>query len=394
MLSMLLVLAAPTALATQPEVPVALQGIPPAEEITLTGSIEEPITVKIGAQTIEVDMLPFKFWLKQEQIPLYIEITSPNYVYQRIYVKKYTKEDYKIARQTGEEVERTYVVKHEPRPAGAAQAAPAVATPKARQLSDVDQITPTQGDMNDKTFAVIIANEMYQEVGQVPYAQNDGSAFRDYCTKVLRMPVENVHYRANATLNNMRSELEWLQKVCTAYGGEARIVFYYAGHGIPDMATGVSYLLPVDGLPTHPETGYSLKSLYDYLGNLPTNQVFVFLDACFSGSDRNDKMLASARGVAIKAKAETPKGNVLVMSAASGDETALPYEEKGHGLFTYYLLKYLQTTKGKAKMGDLATYVATEVGKRSIVVNNKSQTPTVFSSNEQGSNWKSLKLIP
>ena len=110
MLSMLLVLAAPTALATQPEVPVAVQGIPPAEEITLTGSIEEPITVKIGAQTIEVDMLPFKFWLKQEQIPLYIEITSPNYVYQRIYVKKYTKEDYKIARQTEEEVERTYVV--------------------------------------------------------------------------------------------------------------------------------------------------------------------------------------------------------------------------------------------------------------------------------------------
>ena len=88
MLSMLLVLAAPTALATQPEVPVAVQGIPPAEEITLTGSIEEPITVKIGAQTIEVDMLPFKFWLKQEQIPLYIEITSPNYVCQRIYVKK------------------------------------------------------------------------------------------------------------------------------------------------------------------------------------------------------------------------------------------------------------------------------------------------------------------
>ena len=70
MLSMLLVLAAPTALATQPEVPVAVQGIPPAEEITLTGSIEEPITVKNGAQPIEVDMLPFKLWLKQDLIAL------------------------------------------------------------------------------------------------------------------------------------------------------------------------------------------------------------------------------------------------------------------------------------------------------------------------------------
>ena len=56
-------------------------------------------------------------------------------------------------------------------------------------------------------------------------------------------------------------------------------------------------------------------------------------------------MLASARGVAIKAKQNHPQGNMVVLSAAQGDETAHPYTEKGHGLFTYYLLKKLKETQ-------------------------------------------------
>ena len=53
-------------------------------------------------------------------------------------------------------------------------------------------------------------------------------------------------------------------------------------------------------------------------------------------------MLASARGVAIKVKQTIPVGNMVVFTAAQGDETAYPYKEEEHGLFTYYLLKKLQ----------------------------------------------------
>ena len=63
------------------------------------------------------------------------------------------------------------------------------------------------------------------------------------------------------------------------------------------------------------------------------------MDACFSGSRRENGMIVSARGVAIKPKKDIVTGNVVVFSAADGSETAYPYKEKGHGLFTYFLLK-------------------------------------------------------
>lgn len=58
-------------------------------------------------------------------------------------------------------------------------------------------------------------------------------------------------------------------------------------------------------------------------------------------------MLASARGVAIKPRSASPTGNMVVFTAAQGDETALPYGSQGHGLFTYYLLKSCRRVKAR-----------------------------------------------
>lgn len=140
------------------------------------------------------------------------------------------------------------------------------------------------------------------------------------------------------------------------------------------------------------ETGYSLKQFYNQLGDMPSSGVIVFMDACFSGSKRGDGMLASARGVAIKAKPHEPQGKMMVFSAAQGDVTAYPLKDKNHGLFTYYLLKKLKDTKGNVTMGELSNYISDQVGKKSIVSNGKSQTPTVTTSSSIKDNWKSMKL--
>ncbi len=99
--------------------------------------------------------------------------------------------------------------------------------------SDVDVNIPAAGTVNDRTFAVIVANENYQREAKVDFAINDGRTFAEYCTKTLGMPAKNVHYIADATLNNLRAEIGWLCKVAEAYRGEADIIFYYAGHGLP-----------------------------------------------------------------------------------------------------------------------------------------------------------------
>ena len=255
--------------------------------------------------------------------------------------------------------------------------------------SDVDQNIPEVSATNANTFAIIIANENYLEETPVQYALNDGQTFKTYCQKVLGLPEDNIHYRENATLNMILAEVDWIAKVAKAYNGEASLIVYYAGHGIPDEASGSSYLLPVDGIGN---TGYSLAELYKTLGALPAKSVTVFMDACFSGAKRGEGMLASARGVAIKAKPEAPKGNMVVFSAAQGDETAYPYEDKGHGLFTYFLLKKLQETKGQVSLGELAQYVQQQVSRRSIVTNGKSQTPCVTPSESVIGTWKGKML--
>lgn len=258
--------------------------------------------------------------------------------------------------------------------------------------SDVDINIPENAINNETTFAIIIANENYQEESKVEYALNDGETFKTYCQKTLGLPEDNIHYKKDATLNNILSEVDWLSQVAKAYNGEANLIVYYAGHGIPDETNGSAYLLPIDGKGTNLRTGYSLAELYKTLGELPSQRITVFMDACFSGTKRGEGMLASARGVAIKSKPEAPKGKMIVFSAAQGDETAYPYEDKQHGLFTYFLLKKLQETKGNITLGELGEYIKQQVSRKSIVTNGKSQTPSVSASTSVEQNWKTLKF--
>ena len=139
-------------------------------------------------------------------------------------------------------------------------------------------------------------------------------------------------------------------------------------------------------------TGYLLDDLYASLGNAPSQGITVFLDACFSGAKREGDMMMAARGIAIKVKKNAPVGNMVVFSAAQGDETAYQNEKEKHGMFTYYLLEKLQTTQGDVTYAELSDYIINNVSQQSIVINGKSQTPSVISSTSLGDAWKSWKL--
>ena len=241
-------------------------------------------------------------------------------------------------------------------------------------------------------FAVIIANENYQKVSKVDCALNDGRTFQLYCQRVLGIPSDNIHMIEDATYGQMMEEFNWLARVAKAYEGDAKIIVYYAGHGIPNESSKTAYLLPVDVSGDNTTAAFSLNKLYASLGALNAKNVTLFMDACFSGSLRGDGMLTAARSVAIEAKAENPLGNMIVFSAAQGDETAYPYPEKGHGLFTYYLLKKLKETKGNVNLGTLGDYIRKEVARKSIVVNNKPQTPTISYSSTMKGSWRNITL--
>lgn len=258
--------------------------------------------------------------------------------------------------------------------------------------SDVDKNIPVSKKQAENTFAFIIANENYADA-PVPYSLNDGRMFKEYCLKTLGLPEKNINMYEDATFGTIITAVEKMKQLAEAYEGEASIIFYYAGHGFPDEKQSTAYLLPVDGdASSIITTGYSLAKLYTEISKLKLKSSVVFLDACFSGAKREDQMLASSRGVAIKVKDEAPQGNMVVFSAAQGDETAHQMEDKHHGLFTYFLLKELQATGGDVDMGTLTEYVTKQVKRQSVVINNKKQTPTVIPSQALVNSWKTMKL--
>jgi hypothetical protein len=258
--------------------------------------------------------------------------------------------------------------------------------------ADVDLDIPINTQTNDKTFVVIIANENYLKEVKVQYAANDGKIFKQYCEKTLGIPVKNLHFVQDATFGIMKSEIKWISDVASAYNGQAKIIFYYAGHGMPNEVDKSAYLLPVDGFSSDFETAIKLDDLYSKLSSNPSQSVTVFLDACFSGSIRDDAMLANARGVKIKPNPNVLKGNMLVFSAASGEETAYPYKEKQHGLFTYFLLKKLQETKGDVNYETLLNYIRDNVRQQSVLVNQKSQTPQINIAFDIQDTWRAMKM--
>lgn len=257
--------------------------------------------------------------------------------------------------------------------------------------SDVDQDIPTTNKTADETFALIIANEDYQFVDDVSFAAHDGEVFKEYCIKTLGVPERQIRYCPNASYGVISGGVDWLKYALDNFDG-SRAIVYYCGHGIPDEKTGDAYIIPIDGKGTNTATCYSLNTLYTTLANTKASNITYFMDACFTGANKEGSMLVAARGVAREAKKEVLPGKAVVFSASSGDETAMTHPEKGHGLFTYFLLKKLQETKGDVSYSDLADYICKNVKKEAFLINEKPQTPVVATSASASGSWKSMIL--
>ncbi|MBD5299070.1 MAG: hypothetical protein HDS22_03745 [Bacteroides sp.] len=267
-----------------------------------------------------------------------------------------------------------------------------IALESYQSLSDVDIDIPKTKQVAENVFALIIANENYQDVASVANAINDGEIMAEYCNKVLGIPPHNIHLVKDATLNNLKRSINLFSQIADAYKGEASFFVYYAGHGIPDEKTYEAYILPVDGFNSDLSTCFSLSELYKAFGEMASQKNIIIMDACFSGSTRGTEMLYSARAVKLKSKNANPIGKTVVITSAQGDETAYPYNEQNHGLFTYFLLKKLKESNGDITLKELFSYLKDNVYKQSLVINKKPQTPTVSTSVDIFEEWHNWRI--
>jgi hypothetical protein len=261
-------------------------------------------------------------------------------------------------------------------------------------VSDVDTLIPTIGKTYEHRYALIIGNEDYQShqrglnyESNVEFARRDAEVFKQYAIKTLGIKESNIIFLLDAQSIEMHRAVNQMNSILKATNGQGEAVVFFAGHGFPDEKTKEAYLIPVDVSGNDLEFGIKLKDFYAKLSEHPSKGVTVFLDACFSGGGRAQGLLA-ARAVRFKPKEDVVKGNIAVLSASSGNESALPYREQFHGMFSYYLMKGLQESQGDITLGELVEFVKSKVSTRSIITNSKEQTPTLNIGYQLGDDWK------
>ena len=249
--------------------------------------------------------------------------------------------------------------------------------------SDIDELPAIAPPKNKNAYAIVIGVEQYrQKLPKADFATQDARLVANYLIKTMGYPEENV-----ITLLNERALKSDFEKYFEKWLGNnvetgGKVFIYYSGHGAPDPKTGGAYLVPYDGDPTFiAETGYSLKRMYDALGKLPAKEIIVALDSCFSGGGGRSVLAKGARPLVMNIQGNmTVSKNMTILSASAGDQISSTYDEKGHGLFTYFLLKGIKNedvvkADGSIRMDDLYSYLKPQVERIARKQYNNEQSP-------------------
>ena len=260
----------------------------------------------------------------------------------------------------------------------------AVAIPQA--ISDIDELPLTKMKPNKNAYAIVIGIENYrQRLPKADFAAADAETVTKYLTWVMGYPEENIVTLTNehATKSDFEKYFEkWLSNNVEK---DSIVFIYYSGHGAPNPKSSDAYLVPYDGDPSFIEqTGYSLKRLYESLNKLQAKEIILALDSCFSGAGGRSVLAKGARPLVMNLQDNMVfSKNITILSASSGDQISSTYDEKGHGLFTYFMLKGIKNEDvvkqdGSIAISDLFTYLKPQVERIARKQYNNEQTPQLI----------------
>jgi ankyrin repeat protein len=237
--------------------------------------------------------------------------------------------------------------------------------------SDVDD-APAAAAERDDDLALVVGIENYhdKDLPSAAYAERDADAAAAHFA-ALGVPRRNLKVLkgSDATRAELEGELEWLAR--NSKPG-SRVYFFFSGHGAPDPKTGAAYVMPWDGNPAYlDKSGLPLGKLYESLGKVQ-GRVLVALDSCFSGAGGRSVIQRGTRPLVNVALPDGLPENVSVLAASRGEEVTGSLDDKGHGAFTYYLLKGLQS--GAKDAAGLCRYLRPLV-QDAAARQNRTQTP-------------------
>jgi helicase len=182
-----------------------------------------------------------------------------------------------------------------------------------------------------------------------------------------------------ATAERIRDELIRLQSAAE----DDNVIVSFSGHGTEDHR-----VVPIDVDPTDLEGScIALTELATALDAIPSHNMLVFLDCCFSGGFGGARVFAPTSSRApLEDRADVEalvrgKGRIVITASGAG-EPALETLGLGHGLLTHYLMLGLQGAEdladgSRVELLPLFHYVMRQVGLAAAGMH-EVQTPTLY----------------
>ena len=232
---------------------------------------------------------------------------------------------------------------------------------------EVDKDIPHSAVRNPNAVALIIAISNYQtaDVPPVKYAKRDAAVIRDYLIDAMGYSPENILPQNPDELMTYGQIKTYIQKVLPSYlkpDGNSDLFVYYTGHGAPSTTDHEAYLVPWDCNPNYVsnDNAYEMKQFYLDVEKLNARKKIIVVDACFSGQAGNGQSLIKYASPALL-RVNNPlvaDSNTVIFQSSGPDQVSNWYDEKRHGMFTYFFLKGLQ---GAADLNGDGTITAEEM---------------------------------
>lgn len=235
--------------------------------------------------------------------------------------------------------------------------------------------------LDPNKYAIVIGIDRYAETENVPFAERSAKAFSEAAEKVLGVPADNIMLLTDkeATGTNIKVRIS---SIASRMTGDSTLYFYFAGHGIPAQTkskAGQPFILPYDLSPGFVDQAedFMLTNIWKQLTSGHNGRVVAFMDSCFSGMSDNKLVFEGVAPSALRREeTKVSNDNLLVFSAGNSHQFANQYKEKGHRMFSYYLLRGL--VEGKNNPDELNGYLQARVTKESMRIGpSYKQTPEI-----------------
>lgn len=246
-------------------------------------------------------------------------------------------------------------------------ARPDLAQPKNASFDDdiAPQIAALPNARPDgRRYLFAIGINDYDDAPGVPYADRSAHLMTDLLRKRYGVPEENITLITGEDATGLKI-LGRLNSFIQRLTPGDTVFFYYAGHGLSGRDGKAVYVVPKDAVPGAYEVEMlSLASLIGRFESSPAARVVAFLDTCFSGRVSGDQSLFPGVAPLVPTETNAPavrktEGKVTMFLAGQANQFANDYPERGHRLFSYFLMRGL--LRGSDNATELHAFAAREV---------------------------------